>query len=87
MSKRVLLGALALLLFSVGNASAQIICPLNGTSSPKLVCLVPQVYGPWGLNSSTPDKTQSALPANGHQAHFADSFLASFGPINEAVGI
>jgi hypothetical protein len=87
MSIRVLLGFLAFLLVSVGSASAQVICPLNGTSSAKLVCLVPQVYGPWGLNSSTPDKTQSALLANGHQAHFADSFLASFGPINEAVGI
>lgn len=87
MSKRILWGGLGLLLFWVGNASAQVVCPLNGTLSPKLVCLVPQTYGAWGLNSSTPDPNQSALLANGHQAHFADSFLASFGPIDEAVGI
>jgi len=87
MSKRVLLGSLALLLFSVGNVSAQVICPLNGTSSAKLVCLVPQVYGSWGLNSSSPDPTKSALLANGHQGHFQNAFVASFGPINEAVGI
>jgi hypothetical protein len=86
MAKRVLLGALALLLFSVGSASAQVICPLSGTSSAKLVCLLPQVYGPWGLNAST-NSTPSDLLTNGHQGHFQDAFLTSFGPINDAVGI
>ena len=86
MAKRVLLGALALLLFSVGSASAQVICPLSGTSSAKLVCLLPQVYGPWGLNAST-NSIPSDLLTNGHQGHFQDAFLTSFGPINDAVGI
>src|ERR1700693_1233088 len=86
MAKQVLLGALALLLFSVGSASAQVICPLSGTSSSKLVCLLPQVYGPWGLNAST-NSIPSDLLTNGHQGHFQDAFLTSFGPINDAVGI
>src|ERR1700693_491753 len=86
MAKRVLLGALALLLFSVGSASAQVICPLSGTSSSKLVCLLPQVYGPWGLNAST-NSIPADLLTNGHQGHFQDAFLTSFGPINDAVGI
>lgn len=86
MAKRVLLGALALLIFSVGSASAQVICPLSGNSSSKLVCLLPQVYGPWGLNGST-NSVPSDLLTNGHQGHFQDAFLTSFGPINDAVGI
>lgn len=69
MAKRVLLGALALLIFSVGSASAQVICPLSGNSSSKLVCLLPQVYGPWGLNGST-NSVPSDLLTNGHQGHF-----------------
>ncbi len=60
MFKRMILGTFVLLaLFGAGSASAQT-CPLNGTSSNKLVCLIPQVYGPFGLGS-TSDPTQSVL--------------------------
>ena len=62
---------------------AQSVCPLNGTSSSKLVCVIPQVYGPYGLGSGA----TAPLLADGHQAHFEGDFLSSFGPINEAVGI
>jgi hypothetical protein len=48
--------------------------------------LLPQVYGPWGLNAST-NSVPSDLLTNGHQGHFQDAFLTSFGPINDAVGI
>jgi len=68
---------------SVTEVAAQGICPLNGTSSGKLVCVIPQVYGPYGLGSGA----TAPLLANGHQAHFEGDFLSSFGPINEAVGI
>jgi hypothetical protein len=88
MFNRVLFGFLALLLFSVCNASAQVICPLSGTSSSKLVCLLPQVYGPWALNGvPAPNQNQSALYTNGHQGHFENGLLTSLGPINDAVGI
>jgi hypothetical protein len=71
------------MLVSLSNVSAQGICPLNGTSSSKLVCVIPQVYGAFGLGSGA----TAPLLANGHQAHFEGDFLSSFGPINEAVGI
>src|SRR5712692_9036471 len=82
MSKHVLLGTLALILVPAG-ASAQGVCPLNGTSSTKLVCVLPQTFGPFGVGSGA----GAPLIANGHQAHFEGDFLSSFGPINEAVGI
>jgi outer membrane putative beta-barrel porin/alpha-amylase len=78
-----LLAALSFLL--AGSASAQT-CPLNGTLSPKLVCLIPQVYGPFGLG--TAKGTQSVLfTGDFHSAHFSSGFLSTFAPINEAVGI
>jgi hypothetical protein len=84
MFKRALFGPLALcVLFAIGSVSAQVICPLNGTSSSKLVCLIPQVYGPVGLGSGP----TAPLAANQHQAHFESDFVASFAPINVAVGI
>jgi hypothetical protein len=70
-------------LLSLSNVSAQGVCPLNGTSSSKLVCVIPQVYGSYGLGSGA----TAPLLANGHQAHFEGDFVSSFGPINEAVGI
>src|SRR5438132_7202927 len=82
MSKHVLLGTLALILVPAG-ASAQGICPLNGTTSNKLVCVIPQTFGPLGFGSGA----GAPLIANGHQAHFEGDFLSSFGPINEAVGV
>jgi hypothetical protein len=86
MRKRMFLGPLALLLFWVGGASAQVICPLNGTLSTKLVCAVPQVFGSWGLNAGNP-ASESVLLTNGHQGHFGNSFLQSIGPLDEAVGV
>ena len=51
MLKRVFMGSTLLILLSCSNAFAQSVCPLNGTSSGKLVCVIPQVYGPSGLGS------------------------------------
>jgi len=86
MFKRMILGIFVLALFGAGSASAQT-CPLNGTSSNKLVCLIPQVYGPFGLGT-TSDPTQSVLDTGlHHNAHFENDFVATFAPINEAVGI
>src|SRR6202035_6134102 len=82
MSRRMLLVILTLAL-SPALVSAQGICPLNGTASPKLVCVIPQTFGPFGVGSGT----GAPLIANQHQAHFEGDFLSSFGPINEAVGI
>ena len=83
MLKRMFVSSIVLVVFSACKASAQGICPLNGTPSSNLVCVLPQLYGPSGLGSGT----GAPLLANGHQAHFAGDFLSSFGPINEAVGI
>jgi hypothetical protein len=77
-------------LLSMTTASAQNVCPLNGTSSNKLVCLIPQVYGPFGLafDSAKQTPAQSVLLTTaGHAAHFSNDFLSTFAPINEAVGI
>jgi hypothetical protein len=69
-----------------GSASAQT-CPLNGTLSNKLVCQIPQVYGAFGFGT-TANPAQSVLfTGDHHQAHFSSDFLATFAPINEAVGI
>ena len=82
MSRRMLLVILILALFPA-LLSAQGICPLNGTPSSKLVCVIPQTFGPFGVGSGA----GAPLIANQHQAHFEGDFLSSFGPINEAVGI
>jgi Putative MetA-pathway of phenol degradation len=82
MSRRMLLVSLTLALFPA-LVSAQGICPLNGTVSTKLVCVIPQTFGPFGVGSGA----GAPLIANQHQAHFEGDFLSSFGPINEAVGI
>jgi hypothetical protein len=80
--------ALGTLLFAVSEASAQT-CPLNGTSSNKLVCLIPQVYGPFGLGAggAQPANQSVLYTGDGHAAHFSSDFLTSFAPINETVGI
>jgi hypothetical protein len=77
-----LCSALSVLLFCE-RANAQGVCPLGGTSSPKLVCVIPQTFGPFGLGTGA----GAPLLTNGHQGHFESDFLSSFGPINEAVGI
>jgi len=87
MFKRLVIGSTLCILFSHGNASAQGICPLNGTSSNKLICVLPQVFGPFGLGSSG-NAPGAPLKFNfGHEGHFEGEFLSNFGPINEAVGI
>ena len=89
MFKRALLGPMVLILFAACSASAQT-CPLNGTLSPKLVCLIPQVYGAFGLNtlpSGTNSSNSVLFTGDRHAAHFSSDFTESFQPINEAVGI
>lgn len=83
MLKRILVGCTFLALFSCGNAFAQGVCPLNGTASHNLVCTLPQVYGPFGLGPGQ----GAPLLFNNHQSHFEGTFLTSFAPINEALGI
>ena len=84
MPKLTLTGVLLALLFLAnGTASAQSLCPLNGTTSNKLVCVLPQVYGPFGLGPGQ----GAPLIFNKHQSHFQGNFLTSLDPINEAVGI
>jgi len=82
MPRRILFGLAVLFLLSSLRANAQI-CPLGGTSSSKLVCVIPQTFGPYGLGSGA----GAPLSFNFHQGHFESDFLSSFGPINEAVGI
>src|SRR5262249_43412093 len=82
MLKRLLIGS-ALCILTFGASARAQVCPLNGTSSSKLVCVIPQQYGTFGLGSGG----TAPLLANGHQAHFEGDFLSSFGPINEAVGV
>jgi len=83
MPKRTLVLFVLLMTAFISAAKAQSTCPLNGTSSNKLVCVIPQVYGPVGLGSGA----TAPLLADGHQAHFEGEFLSNFGPINEAVGV
>ena len=89
MFKNVLLTLLVVLAVGTVGAYGQV-CPLNGTTSGKLVCLIPQVYGPFGFGYGAPGQTpqQSILyTGDGHAAHFSSDFLSAFAPINEAVGI
>src|ERR1700747_3435000 len=83
MLKRLLIGLTLHILFFHGIAHAQGICPLDGTMSGKLICVIPQTFGAFGFGSGA----GAPLVANQHQAHFEGEFLSSFGPINEAVGI
>src|SRR5437667_6694110 len=82
MFKHVILGALALFFLGIASASGQSVCPLNGTSSSKLVCVIPQVYGPLGLATGGP-----LFTAGGHEVHFGSEFTDRLGPINADVGI
>ena len=88
MFRATILIALTSLLSSASPALAQV-CPLNGTLRNKLVCLIPQVYGPYGFGAggSQPSSASVLYTGDGHAAHFSNDFLASFSPINEAVGI
>src|ERR1700747_2721326 len=83
MLKRLLIGLILHILFIHGIAHAQGVCPLDGTLSGKLICVIPQTFGAFGFGSGA----GAPLLANQHQAHFEAEFLSSFDPINEAVGI
>ena len=81
----VVMGTLTLL--AAANACGQT-CPLNGVANNKLDCLIPQVYGPFGFNSSTTPPSQSVLfPGDRHAPHFESDFLSTFAPIKESVGL
>src|SRR5713101_4266347 len=86
MLKRALLAPLVIFLFAACTTRAQGVCPLNGTSSGKLVCVLPQVYGALGLGTGNGPK--DVIFAN-HSAAFEGDFISNsgLGPINEAVGI
>src|ERR1700731_2053141 len=83
-----ILMSMSTFLLTTTTASAQV-CPLNGTTSRKLVCLIPQVYGPFGFGFGPgQDPTTSVLyTGDHHAAHFDADFLSTFAPINQAVGI
>jgi hypothetical protein len=49
-----------------------------------LVCVFPQIFGPFGLSSGG---ASSVLLPDRHQAHFENDFAAELTPINEAIGI
>jgi hypothetical protein len=86
MFRLIILMSVWTLLLTTTTASAQV-CPLNGATSKKLVCLIPQIYGPFGFGTAQ-DQTQSVLyTGDFHAAHFGTDFLATFAPINQAVGI
>ena len=68
------LGISILLCISIA-AFGQGVCPTT-TQSSKLICVIPQVYGPAGLT----------LPNTFHAAHFENDFVASFTPLNSAIG-
>lgn len=64
---------LFMLSFSVSFLDAQV-CPTT-VDSNKVICGIPQLYGPAGL----------ILPNPNHQAHFVASIQQSFTPLNSAV--
>jgi Putative MetA-pathway of phenol degradation len=89
MFRKTILMSMWIFLLTLTTASAQV-CPLNGSTSKKLVCLIPQVYGPFslGFDPTKQDPTQSVLfTGDHHAAHFDADFLATFAPINQAVGM
>jgi hypothetical protein len=86
MLKRVALGLGAVFFWLLpARVCAQVVCPLNGTLNPKLVCMIPQVFGPVGLGGGGP---QAPLLENSHMAGFESDFATStLAPLNEAVGV
>jgi hypothetical protein len=57
------------------------VCPENG----KLICTLPELYGPNGLQQHIGPLKPG--PGNGHSGgHFESSFISSLGPLNAAVG-
>jgi Putative MetA-pathway of phenol degradation len=66
---------LFVLLLTATFALSQGVCPAT-TKSNKLICTIPQIYGPAGLT----------LPNPFHAAHFDSDFEASFTPLTTAIG-
>jgi hypothetical protein len=77
MEKRLLVVTLVFLFLTCGAAWGQG-PPCPAALSGKLICLIPEVYGPNGLS----------LADNGHQGHFETSFVnATATPLSSAIGI
>src|ERR1700686_3252183 len=72
-----ILMSMSTFLLTTTTASAQV-CPLNGTTSRKLVCLIPQVYGPVGFGTTQDPKQSVLYTGDFHAAHFGTDFLATF---------
>ncbi len=71
-----LFGALLFCLLHLsGVVSSAQVCPTTAVSG-KMICVIPQLYGPAGL----------ILPNPRHAAHFQSSFQQSFTPLNAALG-
>jgi hypothetical protein len=62
-------------LLLAGSGFAQSPCPTTSVSN-KMICLIPQLFGPAGL----------VLPSIGHEAHFSSAFQNNFTPMNTAIG-
>lgn len=56
------------------------------TRSGDVICLVPQVYGPGGLVGVDHGGPLLSTAAFSHAAHFTNSALASFTPLNSEIG-
>lgn len=56
------------------------------TFSGDLVCLIPQVYGPGGLVGTDHGGPLHSTAQFSHAAHFQNSSLASFAPLNTEIG-
>lgn len=65
-----------LTIVGTGVVQAQLPPICNPSYSGKLICVLPQVYGPTGLT----------LPNTSHEAHFVNSLISSFVPVTAAVG-
>src|SRR5262249_5966351 len=67
---------------SAASSFGQAICS-STTPSSKLVCVIPQLYGPGGLTDIGPN---AALQQRfNHEAHFGASFVSEFTPLNSNV--
>ncbi len=83
MSKLAFIGILLLLLvLRTETASAQGLCPLNGSFSTKLICVIPEVYGRFGLGAGQ----GAPLLFNRHQFDFAGTSIGSLNLFSNAVG-
>lgn len=76
--RRLQFAALAFLLTTRAGAQSAPVCLGQPATGKQLICLIPGVYGPTGLN----------LANTAHKGHFEDSFLASTTstPLSAAIG-